>query len=462
MAASWWPIRSASASATRPADPILARGLVIAAPSSGSGKTLTTLSLLSLLRAKGVNVAGCKAGPDYIDPEFHAAATAKPCFNLDIWSMRPDTLQGLVTRQASRADLLIVEGVMGLFDGIPGIDVGSNGSSAQLARTLGLPVLLVINAKGQGATAGAVIEGLVRHDPAVKVAGVVFNNVGSAGHREILRDAAQAAGVPVLGYLPHVPALNVPSRHLGLVQAREMTQLEAFFAAARTSFADAFDLDRIIAAAGDLPSARASFKSLLPPPGQRIALADDAAFAFTYPFHREAWGEGGAEILPFSPLNDEAPREDADVIFLPGGYPELHAGRLAGNRRFLDGLRRAAARGTFIYGECGGYMTLGSHLVDAKGARHQMAGLLPVETSFAQRKLHLGYRAARQMAATPFGPEGQVFRGHEFHYATIVAEGDAPALFTAEDARGRALGPVGRRVGSVMGSFMHLVDREAP
>jgi cobyrinic acid a,c-diamide synthase len=438
----------------------LARGLVIAAPSSGSGKTLTTLSLLSLLRAKGIDVAGCKAGPDYIDPEFHAAATGKPCFNLDIWGMRPESLLGLMARQATRADLLIVEGVMGLFDGIPGHDARKNGSSAQLARRLGLPVLLVVNAKGQGATAGAVIEGLTRHDPDIKIAGVIFNNVGSAVHREILGDAARAAGVSVLGYLPHVPALKVPSRHLGLVQAREMTELEDFFAAARSSFADAVDLDAIMPAAGALPATQATFKPLLPPLGQRVALADDAAFAFTYPFHREAWAAAGAEILPFSPLNDEAPCADADAVFLPGGYPELYAGRLARNRRFLQGLRDAAGRNAFIYGECGGYMTLGTHLVDAAGERHQMAGLLPVETSFAQRKLHLGYRVARQSVATPFGREGTVFRGHEFHYATIVAEGDAPALFAATDARGRDLGKVGRRVGSVMGSFMHLIDRE--
>ncbi len=446
----------------------MARGLVIAAPASGSGKTLTTLSLLWLLRANGIDAAGCKIGPDYIDPEFHAAATGKPCFNLDIWSMRPESLRRLMARQAARAELLIVEGVMGLFDGIPGLDGRHNASSAQLARQLGLPVLLVLNAKGQGATIGAVIEGLVRHDPTLTIAGVIFNHVGSPVHREILSDAARMAGVPVFGYLPHIAALKLPARHLGLVQAREMAELTAFFAAARAAFAAAVDLDAIVAAAGLLSAPGfltmaddVAFEPLLPPPGQRIALADDAAFAFTYPFHREAWALAGAEILPFSPLNDEAPRGDADAIFLPGGYPELYAGRLAANHRFLGGLRAAAARDIFIYGECGGYMTLGAHLVDADGARHQMAGLLPIETSFAARKLHLGYRAISQLTATPFGKAHAAFRGHEFHYASIVSEGAAPALFMAEDARGRDLGPVGRRVGNVMGSFMHLIDRAA-
>lgn len=435
----------------------MTRGLIIAAPSSGSGKTLCTLSLLALLRQKGLRVAGCKAGPDYIDPAFHAVATGQPCVNLDIWGMRKESLLALLTQQAARAELLIIEGAMGLYDGIGGLDRASNASCAQLARTLNLPVVLIMNAKGQGQTAGAIIEGLIAHDPAVKIAGVIFNNVGSKTHREILASAAQAAGVPVFGYLPFVESLKIPSRHLGLVQAREM-ELSDFLAAARIHLADAFDLEAMIAAAAELTVVEKRPQPLLPPLGQRIALADDDAFAFTYPFHRESWIAAGAEILPFSPLNDDAPSVDADAIFLPGGYPELYAGRLAGNHRFLKGLRAAAARDAFIYGECGGYMTLGSHLVDAQGVAHEMAGLLPVATSFATRKLHLGYRALKQSISTPLGKQDTLFRGHEFHYATILEEGVAPALFAATDARGRDLGLVGRRVQNVMGSFIHLID----
>lgn len=437
----------------------MSRGLIIAAPASGSGKTLTTLSLLSLFKARGVRVAGCKAGPDYIDPAFHAAATGVPCFNLDIWAMRKPALDGLMAHQAARADLIIVEGVMGLFDGVPGKGGRENGSTAELARHLGLPILLVVNAKGQGATAGAVLEGLMRHDPAQKFAGIIFNNIGGGVHREILADAAAAAGIKVLGYLPRVAALKVPERHLGLVQAREHEGLEAFFAAARDAFIDCVDLDGIEAVAGSITAQSTKLAPLLPPLGQRIAVADDAAFAFAYPFHLEAWAAAGAEILPFSPLADEAPRPDADAIFLPGGYPELHAGRLAANTNFLNGLRSAASNSTLIYGECGGYMTLGTGLIDADGQRHAMAGLLPVETSFAQRKLHLGYRQASLLAAAPFAQAKSRFRGHEFHYASILSEGDGPALFQAAESRGRDLGAVGRRRGSVMGSFMHLIDR---
>lgn len=437
----------------------MARGLIIAAPASGSGKTLTTLSLLSLLSTQGVKVVGCKAGPDYIDPGFHAAATGLPCFNLDIWAMRRANLLALLAHQADEADLVVVEGVMGLFDGIPGKPGHENGSTAELARALDLPILLVMNAKGMGATAGALLQGIARHDPALTFAGVIFNQVGGPGHREILAAAAAEAGLPVFGYLPRVEALRTPERHLGLVQAREHAALDSFFNAVREAFAAHLDLDGIVAAAGPVELAAGDAPGLLPPLGQRIAVADDAAFAFAYPFHLAAWRRAGAEIVPFSPLNDDAPDSGADAVFLPGGYPELHAGRLAANRHFLDGLREAAGRNATIYGECGGYMALGTGLTDAAGRRHQMAGLLPVETSFAARKLHLGYRRAQLLADAPFGAGNAGLRGHEFHYATILDEGDAPALFRVADARERDLGLAGRRVGSVMGSFMHLIDR---
>lgn len=439
----------------------MARGLIIAAPASGSGKTVTTLSLLSLLKESGHSVASCKAGPDYIDPEFHAAATTQPCFNLDLWAMRQRSLDALVTRQAARADLVIVEGVMGLFDGIPGQDGRSNGSCAELARYLDLPILLVLSVKGQGATAGAILEGLTRHDPRLKFAGVVFNQVGGEVHREILAEAAAAAGLKVLGMMPRVAALKVPERHLGLVQAREHQGLDAFFATARASFAGAFDLEAIAASAGPITSPGTPLAPLVPPLGQRIAIADDVAFSFSYPFQREAWVDAGATILPFSPLADQAPDATADAVFLPGGYPELHAGHLAGNRNFLDGLRAAAGRGASVYGECGGYMTLGTGITDAQGVRHAMAGLLPVETSFAQRRLHLGYRQVSLCGGSALGPMGAIFRGHEFHYATILSEGAGDALFKGVDSRGRDQGDLGRRVGRVMGSFIHLIDRVA-
>jgi cobyrinic acid a,c-diamide synthase len=243
-----------------------------------------------------------------------------------------------------------------------------------------------------------------------------------------------------------------------LKQAGEMPDLQAFLAKAAATIRPHLDIDRLLAAAGPIRTAAEPLGSTVPPLGQRIAVAQDIAFAFSYPFQIEAWRRAGAEVHPFSPLADEAPKADADAVFLPGGYPELHAGKLAGNRRFMDGLKAAAARGAAVYGECGGYMTLGEELVDERGARHRMVGLLPVVTSFAQRKLHLGYRGVTSLGAGPLGPKGARFKGHEFHYSTVEREGPGESLFAVTDARGRDLGNLGRRRGSVFGSYLHLID----
>lgn len=441
-----------------------ARGAIIAAASSGSGKTTVTLALLSLLTQRGHRVASCKVGPDYIDPAFHALATKRPCYNLDSWAMRPQTIAALTARAAQEAELLVVEGVMGLFDGAPvaadDFAALSPGSTAEIAVQTGLPVVLVLRAKGIGATAAALLAGLKRHHAKVDVAGVVFNEVGSERHRDMLARAATQAGVTPLGYLPSFADLALPSRHLGLVQAEEHADIAGYATQLADRLAPHLDLDALVALMrASAPNAAQEAGAPIPPLGQRIAVALDIAFAFAYAATLEGWRKAGAELSFFSPLLDEAPAEDADAIFLPGGYPELHAGRLAANAAFLDGLRRAAQRGAAIYGECGGYMVLGEGLVDAAGHRHAMAGLLPVITSFAERKLHLGYRQADLLADSPLGAAGARFRGHEFHYARVVSEGDSPALFKAQDALCRDLGSLGRRQGSVCGSFLHLIDR---
>ncbi|MBW8727675.1 MAG: cobyrinate a,c-diamide synthase [Inquilinus limosus] len=448
-----------------------APALMIAAPASGSGKTVVTLGLLRHLRDRGMAVASAKSGPDYIDPAFHAAASGRPCVNLDAWSMRPETLDALAARQAEGADLLIVEAAMGLFDGAPGPGSVGDGSAADLATRFGWPVVLVLDAGGQGFSAAAVLAGFKSFRADIRIAGVIFNRVGSPRHEAILRRAAAHAGLPVLGLVPRLPALALPSRHLGLVQAGEHAALETFLAAAGEAVGAGVDVEALRrvgwvreprtqhGAAGALGSLTRTQPTGIPPLGQLIAVAQDTAFAFAYPHLLAAWREAGADILPFSPLADEAPDPAADAVYLPGGYPELHAGRLAGNRRFLDGLRLAAGQGRAIYGECGGYMVLGTGLTDAEGHRHAMAGLLPVETSFAERRLHLGYRRAALAAATPLGAAGTPWRGHEFHYASILSEGPGEALFEAWDAEGAPLGRLGRRAGSVFGSFFHLIDR---
>ncbi len=428
-------------------------GVVIAAPSSGSGKTTVTLGLLRCLRRSGARVSSFKAGPDYIDPAFHAAAAGRACLNLDGWAMRPETLAALFSEAAEDAGVVIGEGVMGLFDGPPG------GSTADLAATLGLPVLLVVDAAAQAQSAAAVVHGFASWRADVRVAGVVFNRVGGDRHAAMLRAAMEPLDAPVVGCLPRAAGIALPSRHLGLVQASETPALETFIEAAADLVAARLDLEAfraLLRAVDVLPGGTSA--PPLPPLGQRVAVASDDAFRFSYPHVLDGWRRAGAEIVPFSPLADEPPDAAADAVYLPGGYPELHAGRLAANGAFLDGLRRAGTRGAIVYGECGGYMALGEILADADGAAHRMAGLLPLDSSMAERSLHLGYRQAELAAAGPLGPEGGTFGAHEFHYASVIREGCADPLFRVRDAVGAPLGRGGLRRDNVMGSFVHLID----
>jgi cobyrinic acid a,c-diamide synthase len=432
------------------------RGLILAAPASGSGKTLIAAGLLRHLRRRGIRVAAAKAGPDYIDPTFHAAASGRPCVNLDLWAMRRATLAGLVADLESNAELVLCEGVMGLFDGT-GPDGGA-GSTAELAKLTGWPVVLVVDARRQGASVAALIGGFARHDPEVPIAGIIFNRIAGARHRELLEAALvrHVPEIPRLGVIPQDSGLALPERHLGLVPADERSDSEAVIEHAAAAAA-ALDIDALLAAARPSRLSGATSAMPLPPLGQRIAIARDDAFVFAYPAVLEGWRDSGVELSFFSPLADEMPDTDADAIYLPGGYPELHAGRLPAAEWFFAGLRRAAAAGTTVYGECGGYMVLGEALTDADGHVHPMAGLLPLATSFAERRLHLGYRQTTLLQDGPLGRAGSRFRGHEFHYAaTLSACGDA--LFAAKDSSGVDLGQTGLRRGSVAGSFMHLID----
>ncbi len=418
-------------------------GLILAAPSSGSGKTTVTLGLLRALRDRGVTVRAAKSGPDYIDPLFHAAACGVPCFNLDAWAMPEDRLRSI----ACGPELMLIEGAMGLFDGAP---PDGKGATADLARFLDLPVVLVVDASHMAQSVAPLVKGFAAHDPKVNIAGVILNKVGSPRHEAMLRRALK---VPVLGAIHRDPKLVTPSRHLGLVPAGERPDLEAFLNHASTSIARQVDIDALCALAQ--PLLERIEDNPPPPPTKRLAVAKDAAFTFAYPHQLRDFVEDGFEVLPFSPLNDE-PVPEADLIILPGGYPELHAGRLANASNFIDSLRKAAET-TDIYGECGGYMVLGEALTDANGTVHQMAGLLPLQTSFAERKLHLGYRDLR----SEHGPFQGHFKAHEFHYATTI-KADGDPLFEAKDAEGNPLPPMGLRRARVCGSFAHIIDRALP
>ncbi|MGB5559405.1 MAG: cobyrinate a,c-diamide synthase [Paracoccaceae bacterium] len=421
----------------------MSRGLILAAPSSGSGKTTVTLGLLRALSRRGTRVRGAKSGPDYIDPRFHEAACGAPCFNLDAWAMHPARIRSY----AAGDGLLVIEGAMGLFDGAP---PDGKGATADLARILGLPVVLVVDAARMSHSIAPLVQGFAAHDLDVTIAGVILNRVGSTRHAEMLRSALKPTGLPVLGVLHRDDALTLPSRHLGLVQATEHPELEDFLNNAADRVEAGLDLDALQRLACPFDTAgfpqprRGRFK-------RHIAIAHDAAFAFSYAHQIAEWQTTGAEISYFSPLNDD-PVPDADLIYLPGGYPELHADRLAGCQTFLKSLNFAAEHAD-IYGECGGYMVLGETLTDANGNSHRMAGLLALQTSFAQRELHLGYRTLHGSSGMFQG----IFKGHEFHYATTLkAEGEP--LFMAEDAEGNSLGRMGLREGRVCGSFAHVID----
>jgi cobyrinic acid a,c-diamide synthase len=277
-------------------------------------------------------------------------------------------------------------------------------------------------------------------------------------HRQILAAAADALEMPVVGFVPRLPALSMPERHLGLKQAGEIADIDGFLSAAAVAIAPHIDLRRLQSIAAPIAAGTRLGIFGIPPLGRHIAIARDVAFAFAYPAQLEAWRRQGATLSFFSPLADAAPDRDADAVFLPGGYPELHAGKLAANAAYQNGLRATAARGAVVYGECGGYMVLGESLTDAAGTPHPMAGLLPIATSFAQPKLHLGYRHARLTETGPLGTSGAAYAGHEFHYATVEREAGEMALFQARDARGKDLAGMGRRNGRVMGSFLHLIS----
>ncbi len=431
------------------------RGLIIAAPSSGSGKTVVTLGLLRTLATGGTKVAPAKAGPDYIDPGFHELASGHGAINLDPWAMSRERLTRLAVGHAGDAELLVVEAAMGLFDGA----ADGTGSAADLSSMLGLPVVLVIDVTGLSHSVAALARGFRDHRTDVQIAGVILNRVASDRHDTMLRGAMEKIAMPVFASVYRNQKLVLPERHLGLVQAREIDGFAQFADNAGEAVAAHLERDLLLHAAPPITPVTVGGASgsptSIPPPGQRIAIARDAAFSFIYRHQLADWREQGAELVFFSPLADETPADDCDAVLLPGGYPELHAGKLATCARFKAAVTRLAAAGVLIHGECGGYMVLGEALVDANGKAHAMLGLLPLATSFREPKLHLGYRIAEPCNKDRWpGP----VTAHEFHYATIIKDGAGEPLFDVRDAFGADLGTAGMAVGSVSGAFVHAID----
>lgn len=429
-----------------------ARGLIISATGSGAGKTIITSALIRVLARRGYAVSSFKVGPDYIDGSYHAAASGRASHNIDLWAMRPATARAAFRRCTDGVDLVIGEGAMGLFDA----SLSGEGSTADVARFLDLPVVLVIDVSGQAQSVAATVAGFRAHRPDIDMAGVILNRTAGDTHRMMLARALEGVAT-VFGHVDRDDLLVVAHRHLGLVQAHDGDP--GIIDHAATRIASGVDVDSMIALARPIAVVDDADPVPLAPPGQRVAVACDCAFSFLYASLTQAWRDAGAEILPFSPLGDEPPDATADAVYLPGGYPELHAGRLAAGQTFLAGLRRAADRGCVIYGECGGYMVLGQQLTDMEGHTHAMAGLLPVTVSMHAPRRHLGYRRMVLASNGPLGKAGSIWRGHEFHYACETSSA-APPLFFASDANGRDLGASGAVNGKVAASFMHIIDCE--
>ena len=436
-----------------------ASGFIVGAARSGSGKTSVTIGLLRALERRGIAVRGAKSGPDFIDPEFHRAACGRSGVNLDSWAMPPALLDSLVGRATQDCKYFIVESAMGLFDGIEG-EPGRSGAASDLARRYGLPVLLVLDVSGQSRSAAAIAHGFNSFDPEVGLAGVVLNQVASDRHHAQAAGAIERAGIAVLGSIRRNSDMAMPERHLGLVQASEHADLDRFINRMADVMEQQIDIDAVLSKARTIAVDRSERATGVAPPGQRIAIARDAAFTFLYPHLARQWRDAGAELVPFSPLADEPPPEHCDVCWLPGGYPELHAAKLAAANTFREGMHRFA-RSRPVHGECGGFMVLGETLEDAEGTVHDMLGLLGHATSFARRRMNLGYRRARLLADSPVGPAGTRLRGHEFHYASLIAPGPDAPLAQLGDGVGNEIGPSGGRRGLVSGTFFHAIATEA-
>ncbi|HTV34063.1 MAG TPA: cobyrinate a,c-diamide synthase [Methylocella sp.] len=434
-------------------------GLLIGAPRSGSGKTTVTLGLQRALVRRGLSVRGLKCGPDYIDPAFHKVATGKPSANLDSFAMQDALIESLVQEAEQNTDLIVAEGSMGLFDGAGAIK-GHTGASADIAALSGWPIVLVIDVTGVAQSAAAVALGFMQFDPRIRIAGVILNKVSSERHRRLASEGMAQIDLPIFGALPREVSLILPERYLGLVQAAETNDLDTRLDTLAHAIESSVDLDRLIATAAPAQFAFQPENHALPPPGQRIAIARDEAFSFLYPHLETGWRAQGASLYFFSPLADDTLPSDCDVCWLPGGYPELHAGRLASNENFLGSLR-SFAKILPVHGECGGYMVLGDSLADVNGVPHRMLGLLPVTTSCAKRRLNLGYRVAELVADNILGRVGTILIGHEFHYASVISAepSQTEAFAHCQSVDGTDLGFAGHRRGTVSGTFFHVIAR---
>ena len=431
------------------------KGLVVAGTQSGAGKTTLTLGLMAAWRRRGVAVQPFKVGPDFIDPGHHARAVGRPSYNLDGWMMPREENLRIFRAHTRAAEVAVVEGVMGMFDGYDGKTEA--GSTAQMAKWLGLPVVLLVDARSMARSAAALVHGFATFDPEISLAGVIFNRVGSPTHLDYLRQALEQAGkVRCFGGLPREMELAIPERHLGLVTTEDHPLEGAYLEGLADLVERHLDLDGLLAALPPVPLGDTS-AAACPAPTIRLGVARDRAFCFYYPDNLEWLANFGAEIVPFSPLDDQDLPGGLHGLYLGGGYPELFARQLSANLPMLQAIRAQAEAGLPIYAECGGLMYLCREISDLEGECHAMAGVLPFVVRMLPRLKALGYREITLTADGLLGPAGTRARGHEFHYSEIIsAPAEFPRLYQLTARRGGAPVQEGYTVNQVLASYVHL------
>lgn len=465
--------------------------ILIAGTSSGVGKTTITMGLIAALRRQGWQVQPFKAGPDYIDPTYHTLAAGRPCRNIDTWMAPPDRALALYTKATQSCDIAVIEGVMGVFDGFS--YTTEEGSSAQIAKLMQAPVLLVLDVGKMARSAGAIALGYTRFDPDLNIAGFIVNRCGSPGHYQGVKQAIeQTTSLPVVGWVPKQAELHIPERHLGLVPTDERGDLTHFISQAADLVEQCFDLDKIItlgemstysqktevssltpnpspAGRGNTEGAQSTRKLrgegefLVPGAGPtplKIAVARDAAFSFYYEDNLDFLRENGAEIVFFSPQQDHVLPEGVAGLYLGGGFPEIYAAQLAANQSMLAAVRRAAAAGMPIYAECGGFMYLTQRIIDLEGQSHTLVGLVPGETRMQPRLMSLGYRLVESPSGNFLLPQGANARGHEFHWSTwenLPEHAEVCPAWCIRPRQGESEGkPSGYAKDNLIGSYVHL------
>ncbi|TDN49754.1 cobyrinic acid a,c-diamide synthase [Buttiauxella sp. JUb87] len=440
------------------------RTFIVAGTSSGCGKTTVTLGLLSLLTQRGLRVQPCKVGPDYLDTGWHSAVTGTASLNLDRFMLPVATLNALFAERMQHADVAVIEGVMGLFDGY-GISPDYC-STAGMAKQLNCPVILLVDGKAVSTSIAATVMGFQHFDPALKLAGVIVNRVNSESHYQLLKSAIERyCGVPVLGYVPRVEGVSLPERHLGLVTARESVVNSQPWADFASQLEKTLDIDQLLAlsvcdalpsgAWPELPAAGSGA-------GLTLALADDEAFNFYYPDNISLLERAGVRIVRFSPLHDSQLPE-CQMIWLGGGYPELYAEKLSANHTMCAQILAAHQRGVAIYGECGGLMYLGSSLQDSHGATYPMVGAIPGHSAMGKKLTRFGYCESRALAPTLLADTGETLRGHEFHYSEFTPQ--IPAVMACSKTRDGAVLQAwsgGWQVGNTFASYLHIHFAQRP